>query len=124
MSRRLLVSGVALAALVTACSGVPRTAPPEVTGGDPRRGLELVAAYDCGTCHVVTGVTGADGRVGPSLEGFGEQMYIAGALPNTGPNLTLWISDPQLVEPGTAMPDLGVSEQEARDIAAYLFSDG
>lgn len=33
-----------------------------------------------------------------------------------------WVMNPQAVEPGTAMPDLGVSEPEARHIAAYLYT--
>ncbi|MFC4859441.1 c-type cytochrome, partial [Actinophytocola glycyrrhizae] len=78
--------------------------------------------YGCGSCHTVPGVDGADGLVGPPLTRFGARSYIAGALPNTGDNLQHWIRDPQEVEPGTAMPDLDVSELEARDIAAYLLT--
>lgn len=47
---------------------------------------------------------------------------IAGELPNTPDNLVRWIKDPKLVEPGTAMPDLGLSDEQARDVAAYLYT--
>jgi cytochrome c1 len=33
-----------------------------------------------------------------------------------------WIRDPQHVSPGTAMPDLGVGEGDARDITAFLYT--
>jgi cytochrome c1 len=53
---------------------------------------------------------------------MGRRGYIAGHLPNNGPNLIRWIRDPQQVDPGNAMPDLGVGDVDARDIAAYLFT--
>jgi len=78
--------------------------------------------YGCGACHVIPGVTGATGMVGPPLDGWSRRVYIAGNLANTPENLVRWIRYPQAVEPGTAMPDLGVNEADARDIAAYLYS--
>lgn len=86
------------------------------------RGRELIIEYGCGTCHTIPGVRGADGLVGPPLTAFGDRAYIAGALVNTPENLARWIRDPQSVEPGTVMPDLGVSDDEAASIAAYLHS--
>jgi cytochrome c1 len=71
---------------------------------------------------VIPGIAGATGTVGPPLTDFADRGYIAGELPNNGDNLIRWIMDPQGVEPGTAMPDLDVSERQARDIAAYLFT--
>ena len=41
---------------------------------------------------------------------------------NTPDNLAAWIRRPDSVEPGTVMPTLGVSEQDARDIAGYLYT--
>jgi cytochrome c1 len=35
-----------------------------------------------------------------------------------------WIMDPQHYKPNTAMPKLGVTPQDAIDIAAYLYSLG
>lgn len=88
--------------------------------GDPEKGRSLIAEYGCGSCHAVPGVEGADGVVGPPLDNMGERKMIAGRLANTPENMIRWISDPQEVEPGTAMPDLGVDSEQARHIAAYL----
>jgi cytochrome c len=86
------------------------------------RGRELIRSYGCGACHVIPGIRHATGRVGPKLEDFVHQMYIAGVLPNTPDDLTRWIQHPQQINPLTAMPDLNVSEDEARDMVAYLYS--
>jgi cytochrome c len=95
----------------------------EVAGGDAARGRVKIAAYGCGSCHSIGGVPGANSNVGPPLDAFAERSYIAGALPNTPESLVRWIMDPQGIEPGTAMPDLGVVERDARDIAAYLYGN-
>ncbi|HEX8271505.1 MAG TPA: c-type cytochrome [Longimicrobiaceae bacterium] len=93
-----------------------------LTGGDPHRAPAEIRRYGCGTCHTVPGVPGADGTVGPPLTGIGGRMYIAGVLANNPGNLVRWIMDPPAVDSATAMPDLGVTEAEARDIAAYLYA--
>ena len=92
------------------------------TGGDPKVGEHLIYAYGCGSCHEIPGVAEANGTVGPSLGGFGSRVYVAGLLVNTPDNLLRWVSQPQEVDPGSAMPDLGVSKGQARDIAAYLYT--
>ncbi|MGE0728901.1 MAG: cytochrome c family protein [Acidimicrobiia bacterium] len=124
--RALLVSAVAAGLLGVASCGLTGVdepiANPTVVGGDAELGRRLLAGYGCGACHSIPGVRGADGLVGPPLDRFGARSYIAGALVNNQPNLMRWIMDPQRVEPGTAMPDLGVSEDDARDISAYLAS--
>lgn len=94
----------------------------EIEGADAERGKAAIARHGCGACHVIPGVRGAKGRVGPKLEDFSAQVYIAGQLANVPDNLILWIQNPEAYSPGTAMPDLNVSEGEARDIAAYLYS--
>jgi cytochrome c2 len=88
--------------------------------GNPALGRELLSSYGCGSCHTIPGVKGADALVGPPLTSFAKRSYVAGQLSNTPENLARWIQEPQQVEPGTAMPDLGVSAEEARNIAAYL----
>lgn len=93
----------------------------QVPGGDPARGRLAIERHGCGSCHVITGVRDARGRVGPQLTDFQQQGYIAGQLPNVPHNLVAWILNPQRFAPGTAMPDLPVSEAEARDMAAYLY---
>jgi cytochrome c1 len=87
------------------------------------QGRQLITRYGCGSCHTIPGVSGADSMAGPPLMRFYERSYIAGRLPNTWENLMLWISDPQGVEPGTAMPNLGVTQEEARNIAAFLYHE-
>lgn len=92
------------------------------TGGDAARGRELVSAYGCVACHSIAGVPGADRRVAPPLTGIGGRMFIAGVLPNEPENLILWIRDPRGVDSLTAMPDVGASERDARDMAAFLYT--
>jgi len=93
-----------------------------VIGGDAQRGPRLIVAYGCAACHTVPGVSSATGNVGPPLTRFGSRTYIAGMLRNSPSNLVRWIRDPQGVIPGNAMPNTGVTETEARDIAAYLYT--
>lgn len=88
--------------------------------GDARNGLELLREFGCVSCHVIPGVSAAMGRAAPSLEGIGRRVYLAGILPNSPANLAAWIRSPRSFDPLTAMPDLGVSESQARDMAAYL----
>ena len=90
--------------------------------GDPVRGRTLIKEYGCGACHSIPGVRQAKGRVGPKLEDFVHQMYIAGVLANTPENLVAWLQRPQQINPMTAMPDLHVSEADALDMVAYLYS--
>jgi mono/diheme cytochrome c family protein len=87
---------------------------------DLQRGKRALEQYACATCHVIPGVTGATVPVGPSLRDLASRSYLAGVLPNTSDNLVRWVREPQAVKPGTAMPDLGVSERDARDMAAFL----
>lgn len=91
------------------------------TRGHPARGARAILGYGCGACHVIPGVREARGMVGPPLSDFARRAYVAGRVPNTPDNLIAWIRRPDSLEPGTVMPSLGVSEQDARDIAAYLY---
>jgi cytochrome c1 len=93
-----------------------------VPGGNPNRGKAQIVAYGCGSCHTIPGVERAHGLVGPPLTQFASRVYIAGEVPNNLRYLMQWISVPQSIEPGTAMPNLGVTEGQARDIAAYLYT--
>lgn len=98
--------------------------PPQGFEGDRDRGRLLVEAYGCGSCHIIPGVRNSKGHVGPPLTRFGLRHYIAGAVLNTPDNLTAWLVAPEAVEPGTAMPSVGASPEEAADMAAYLLSLG
>lgn len=93
-----------------------------IQDADPARGREAIERYGCGACHVVPGVRNARGRVGPQLKDFANQVFIAGRVANTPENLILWLRDPQAIDPETVMPNVGVTEQDARDIAAYLYT--
>ena len=95
---------------------------PQVNGGDATRGLQVILDHGCGSCHTIPGVRGAKGLVGPPLLWWARRTYIAGELPNTPENLVRWIQSPQSVEMKTAMPALGLSERQARDAAAYLYT--
>jgi cytochrome c1 len=89
-------------------------------GGDAERGAALIRDKGCGACHRIPGIRGADGLVGPPLDDFGRRVYVAGMLPNTRDGLVRWLLDPQAIVPGNAMPDVGLSETEAQDVARYL----
>jgi mono/diheme cytochrome c family protein len=87
---------------------------------DPERGKTAIQQYACATCHRIPGIVGANAPVGPPLDGFANRTMLAGRLPNDGGNLARWLRQPQTLKPGSAMPDLGLTERDARDIAAYL----
>ena len=91
-------------------------------GGDATRGRAAIGRYGCGACHTIDGVRGARGLVGPPLTGLVHRSYIAGVLTNEPENLVRWIRNPKEVDPLTAMPFLGVTEQDARDIATFLYT--
>ncbi len=93
-----------------------------VRGGSVASGHSLIAEYGCGACHIIPGVSEAKGEVGPSLTEFASRSYIAGRVPNTTDVLIRWLENPQAVDPQTAMPNLGLSSQEARHITAYLYA--
>ncbi|WP_339882982.1 c-type cytochrome [Vreelandella maris] len=84
------------------------------------RGRLAMYGYACIACHRIPGLVGPQADVGPPLAGMGERRYIAGVLSNNNDNMVRWLRHPTQVDPLTAMPDLEVTEQDARDIAAYL----
>jgi cytochrome c len=120
--RVLLEWTVVLVLLVGGCSAAPLMRSQQVGSGEPEIGKRLLSDYGCVSCHVVPGIDAEPAYVGPPLDHWGKRSYIAGALSNNEQNLVRWITGPQEVEPGTAMPDLDVSEQDATNIAAYLLS--
>ena len=90
--------------------------------GDPRRGEAMFIQYGCGSCHALKNVRTATGMVGPPLDGVAMRVIIGGRLANKPENMEKWIRNPQQISPGTAMPDLRVGENDARDITAFLYS--
>jgi cytochrome c2 len=119
--KRLLAGALAITA-VAAASFVGCSPPELAAAGNPDRGALALREAECGACHVIPGVSGARGRVGPSLEAFGRRGYIAGQFPNDTVMLVLWIQDPPALKPTTAMPALGIEPVVALDMAAYLES--
>jgi cytochrome c len=93
-----------------------------VVGGNSARGEVAIRRYGCGACHVIPGIRSAKGSVGPALGDFRTRTYIAGVTPNSPESLVRWIRDPPGIDPLTAMPNLNVSERDARDIANYLYA--
>lgn len=118
----MLLLGVA-ACIAAGCTGGQMPGPFQVAmNGNPHDGRQLIESYGCGSCHTIPGIYTARGVVGPPLFFFGRRTMIAGELPNTPDNLVRWLVNPKAVEPGTAMPNLGLSQQQAQDIAAYLYT--
>lgn len=115
---------VSIASFLGACRESARDPARSIAGGDAELGRAAIRAYGCGTCHVIPGVRGARGHVGPPLTDFALRQYIAGAVPNEPAMLVRWIQNPQSIEPGTVMPPLGVNDADARHIAAYLYTLG
>lgn len=135
MARKALMAGLAGAAVVLVVAGsvvgdrlLSRRQLHErvavMTGGEPGQGRAAIQRRACGGCHVIPGVSGARGKVGPPLTGFAGRVYIGGRAANTPANLVAWIQDPHAFDPQSAMPNMGIGEAEARDIAAYLLTLG
>ena len=93
----------------------------QLTGGEPSRGAAAIGRYGCGSCHDIPGIRNARSTVGPPLAGIASRTYLAGRVPNSPADMMRWIQHPQKIEPGTAMPEMQVTEQDARDITAYLY---
>jgi cytochrome c1 len=123
-SRRRLVSLVqAMAVLVIPLAACQKPQPgASAIRESADRGKQQIIAYGCGSCHVIPGIAQANGLVGPPLTHFAKRAYIAGEVANNPEFLTQWIAVPQSIEPGTVMPNLGVSYGKARDIATYLYT--
>jgi cytochrome c2 len=94
----------------------------DLTGGDPARGRQLAGGLGCVACHITPNVVGPRSKVGPSLAGFAGRRYIAGTAENTPAHLIQFLRDPPSVAPKTAMPHLRLSEADARDLAAFLYT--
>ncbi|MBV9461697.1 MAG: c-type cytochrome [Bradyrhizobium sp.] len=128
--RHWLVTGAAVICLVVASAAaatwparqqaeqVART----ITGGEPNRAPEIMRRYGCGGCHTIPGIPGADGVTGPPLSGLIHRVYVGGVATNSPEHLVQWIVEPKTLAPRSAMPATGISQAEARDVAAYLYA--
>lgn len=111
---------LACAALLAGCSESPP--PLHVAGGEAGRGRAAIERYGCSACHTIPGIPGYGANVGPPLGQLASRAYLGGVVPNLPHNLVRWLQDPPALAPRTVMPRLGVSQAEARDMAAYLYS--
>lgn len=122
-NRQLRIIFFVAAGLVCGCEGGQSLNGYYVsTGGYPEHGKRVIAQYRCGRCHEIPGVENASGVFGPPLLSMGRRTYIAGEFPNEPQYMVHWIQSPESMKPKTAMPDLGLSEQQAKDAAAYLYT--
>jgi cytochrome c2 len=91
-------------------------------GIDPNQGARLIASVGCANCHIIPGIRGARGLVGPPLDHMRNRIFIAGLLRNTPDNMVAWLSDPQAIVPGNAMPNMRLQSDQARAITNYLYT--
>ena len=123
MTRSLAVRAAAALALASLPGCAQPTRAPTWAGlGDPAQGRSIMVQSSCGACHEIPGVPDAHGLVGPPLTRFGVRTMVAGLLPNTPDQLVAWLRHPQAVVPGNAMPDTGLTDRQARDVAADLYT--
>ncbi|CAN5263307.1 c-type cytochrome [soil metagenome] len=118
----MLVTGTLVVA--GACGSSPDPTPPAALAGDRGSGAEVIEANGCTSCHVIPGIatpSGGESYVGPPLDAWSRRAFVAGTVQNNAGNLGRFLLDPDDVRPGSAMPDLGLTEEEVRDITAYLF---
>lgn len=114
--------GLVLASfMLVACDGPPdRT--PTLSEASAEAGLRLVTEKGCVACHTFPDVKWPRGGLGPSLQGFARQGLIAGQLPNQPGVLMQFVRNAPGLLPGTAMPAITMTDQEARDVTAYLLT--
>jgi cytochrome c2 len=92
-----------------------------MTQGNPDRAMESIVRYGCAACHNVPGAQMPGGLAAVPLAGVADRLYVGGVVENTPENLVRWIVNPKQFNPKTAMPVTGITEPQARDVAAYLY---
>lgn len=118
----ILATPVAIYVIERQDSDQARVTAEQLTGGHVDAGKAAIARYACTACHEIPGTADAAGKAGPSLAGIAVRSEIAGRLANSPDNLVRWIRHPQHVAPGSGMPEQGLTQADARDIAAYLYT--
>jgi cytochrome c1 len=92
-----------------------------LTGGDPEKAMPAIIRYGCAACHDIPGARMPGGRAAPPLADVTQRIYLGGAVNNTPENLVRWIANPKQFDPRSGMPVTGISDAEARNVAAYLY---
>jgi cytochrome c len=121
------MKAIILSLLATACftackpSGATERWASEVTGGIPEKGKDAIGKHGCIACHTIDGMS-SEAMVGPPLTRMAARSYLAGNMQNNASNLIRFIQHPREVHNDTAMPEMGLTDGEARDIAAYLYT--
>lgn len=119
---RVLVGALVMVVISSCAPQASRPEPVIPVGGDPDLGRETIVEYGCGSCHTIPGIPEADALVGPPLDSWSGRAYIAGVLTNNPDNLATFLEEPDAVSPGTAMPDLQLTDEDIAAIVAYLFT--
>ena len=93
---------------------------PAHIGATVADGQRIFEGTACVNCHTIAG-TPATGTFGPDLTHLmSRQTIAAGASKNTLGNLIAWIYNPAVIKPGCKMPSMGLSTQQAAEVAEYL----
>ncbi len=119
--REVRLIGMALTLFLPGCKPPPEREQ-AMPLADPARGLTVIQRTGCGACHEIPGLFWPKGRLGPNLDGFSERTVIAGELPNRPDVLARWVRNAPSLIPGTSMPAVPMTEEDARDVAAYLYT--
>ena len=116
-------AGLVLVLIAAGCTRMPHERDARLlTGGDPHAGRQKITQYGCDSCHTIPGIPTADATVGPPLNRIARRVYLAGHIENTPENMMRWIRNPHAFDQKTAMPEMGVTERDSRDITAYLYT--
>ena len=120
--------------LLAGCQSSPATGAPTASKAPPAgpesadaagaaEGKKLFVVKGCVACHRAPGVPEAQGTIGPNLRGIGDRSKVtrfAGSIDNTHENMVRWLLNPPAMKPGTAMPNAGLTQEEAETLTAFL----
>ncbi len=95
--------------------------PAESTDALAQQGKSVFTQSTCVGCHTITGLSA--GRIGPDLTHFASRKRFAGELLDSTPdNVAKWIENPDHMKPGALMPNLGMTSEQSKALAAYLLT--
>jgi cytochrome c1 len=119
---RIVLLVLSAAIVSSACGSRVEKEAETMTGGSVARGRTAIDKYGCGACHTIPGIGNATATVGPPLTNIAVRGFLGGHLVNTPENMRKWLQHPQQIDPKNAMPEMGITDQDARDISAYLYT--